>query len=222
MISLFSNGIRTSWLILPLMLALSVAKSQTDHAYQHDMAVDSQGAVMNQNRAELPRDCKAISAEYHFSVYGGKDYAQSEPGMIFGWSTHELAVEPCSRIEITFINEDAVRHQWMVHGLPRYLYPAGMFHIEAEGGQSRTGTFIVPAENRNYLIHCDMAQHMEKGMRGQLIVGSGSGDLWGVRGSSGQLFRDNYWSAAILGTVIVAALLAGWLITRHLKIPSQS
>ena len=67
----------------------------------------------------------------------------------------------------------------MVHGLPKYLYPAGMFHVEASGGRTRTGTFIVPGEDRNFLIHCDIAQHMEKGMRGQLVVGKGSGEMFG-------------------------------------------
>ena len=53
----------------------------------------------------------------------------------------------------------------MVHGLPRYLYPGGMFHLEANGGDSQTGTFIVPSDARTYLVHCDLPQHMEKGMK---------------------------------------------------------
>ncbi|MGI9308249.1 MAG: cupredoxin domain-containing protein [Gammaproteobacteria bacterium] len=187
--------------------------AETDHAH-HDMAVNTQGAVMNQNRTSLPRDCETISKDYSFTVHAGKDYASNKPGTIFGLSTHELQVEPCSRIEITFINEDAVRHQWMVHGLPRYLYPAGMFHIEAEGGQTRSGTFIVPGEHRNYLIHCDMAQHMEKGMRGQLIVGAGSGDLWAIPGSSGQLIRDTYWPSRMLWLIAILAILAGGFAVR--------
>jgi hypothetical protein len=99
-----------------------------------------------------------------------------------------------------------VRHQWMVHGLPRYLYPAGMFHIEAEGGATRIGTFIVPGENQNYLIHCDMAQHMEMGLRGQLIVGKGSGDLWDVPGVSDKLRRDIYLGENWVWLVFLAGL----------------
>jgi hypothetical protein len=55
-----------------------------------------------------------------------------------------------------------------------------------------TGTFIVPGEDQTYLVHCDMAQHMEKGMRGQLVVGEGSGDLWNVAGVSDEFYRFNY------------------------------
>jgi plastocyanin len=138
--------------------------------------------------------------------------------MIFGMSQHVVNVEPCSRIEITFVNEDEVRHQWMVHGLPRYLYPAGMFHIEANGGHSMKGTFIVPADDHTYLVHCDMAQHMEKGMRGQLVVGKGSGDLWGVPGVSDEFYRFNYLPgyAPLLGALVLAfAFLASLWLSRR-------
>ncbi len=158
----------------------------------HQMTVDASGAVMNENLDRLPRGCDQISRDRDVTIYAGQKYAR-EPGMIFGMSENTVRVEPCSRVNVTFVNEDAVRHQWMVHGLPKYLYPAGMFHIEASGGASRSGTFIVPAESRNYLIHCDVAQHMEKGMRGQLVVGKGSGNLWGVVGVSDAFVRSSYW-----------------------------
>jgi len=105
-----------------------------------------------------------------------------------------------------------------VHGLPKYLYPGGMFHIEAKGGASMTGTFIVPPDDRTYLLHCDMAQHMEKGMKGQLVVGAGSGDLWSVKGVSDAFERDNYlpaefpWWFALVGML---GLVLGLYLTRH-------
>ena len=58
--------------------------------------------------------------------------------------------------------------------------------------RARPGVFIVPPEHRTYLVHCDIAQHMEKGMKGQLKVGRGSGDLWGIPGVSGAFFADSY------------------------------
>ena len=184
-------------LLACLLLVLPVGGSgqeMADHTGHgaHQMAVNPDGVVMNENHATLPRDCTGISRDYAFTIQAGRAYARDIPGMIFGMSQHEVKVEPCSRIEITFVNEDEVRHQWMVHGLPKYLYPAGMFHIEASGGRSMKGTFIVPGDDRNYLVHCDMAQHMEKGMRGQLVVGKGSGDLWGVPGVSDEFYRFNY------------------------------
>ena len=55
-----------------------------------------------------------------------------------------------------------------------------------------TGTFIVPGDDQTYLIHCDLAQHMEKGMKGQLKVGGGDGDLWAVPGVSSGFLRADY------------------------------
>jgi len=183
----------------------------------HQMTVDAGGAVMNENLDRLPRGCDEISRDHHFTIYAGQKFA-GEPGMIFGMSEHEVTVEPCSRVKVTFVNEDEVRHQWMVHGLPKYLYPAGMFHIEASGGTSQTGTFIVPAESRNYLIHCDVAQHMEKGMRGQLVVGRGSGDLWGIAGVSDAFIRPSYWPQSwfMWGAAVLAfsvSILGVWRLT---------
>jgi plastocyanin len=186
-----------------------------DHSHhsQHNMTVDIDGAVMNENHSTLPRDCTAISRDYRITVHAGRAYANNEPGMIFGMSEPEIRVERCSRIEITFVNEDEVRHQWMVHGLPKYLYPAGMFHIEAVGGAQKTGTFIVPGDDQTYLLHCDLAQHMEKGMRGQLVVGQGSGNLWAVNGISDDFIRTSYlprntalWVALVLLAGFVVAL----------------
>ncbi len=156
------------------------------------MVMNNAGMVMNANTDILPRGCEAISRDYEFRVEAGMDYAADAPGTIFGMSEHELRVEPCSRLTVTFSNRDEIRHQWMVHGLPKYLYPGGMFHIEVNGGETMTGTFIVPGDDRTYLLHCDMAQHMEKGMKGQLVVGRGSGDLWSVKGVSDAFDRDPY------------------------------
>ena len=193
--------------VMLLVPVNGISQEKVDHSAHtgHQMLVDRDGVVMNENHSTLPRDCNDISRDYKLTIYAGKKYAADIPGVMFGMSQHEVRVEPCSRVTVTFVNEDEVRHQWMVHGLPRYLYPAGMFHIEASGGQSRTGTFIVPGEAQTYLIHCDMAQHMEKGMRGQLLVGGGSGDLWGVTGISDQFFRFSYlpWYAPVLIVLIL-------------------
>ncbi len=194
-------------LLLPMSVLAQDQQEESTHRH-HGMTVDDAGVVMNENKDILPRGCDSISTDHSLEIYVGREYAGDAPGMIFGYSEHDVRVEPCSRVTITFINEDNVRHQWMVHGLPKYLYPAGMFHIEAMGGRSKTGTFIVPVENKSYLIHCDMAQHMEKGLRGQLVVGSGSGDLWGVNGVSDQFLRSSYLPEST-ASWIIAAILAG-------------
>ena len=178
-------------LLLPLKATAQEQRTHDGHM-GHRMAVTEDGVVMNENTSTLPRNCTKISREYHLTVHAGTKYASNFPGTIFGMSPHEIHVQPCSRVELTFVNEDEVRHQWMLHGLPTYLYPAGMVHIEASGGKTQSGTFIVPADDHTYLVHCDLAQHMEKGMRGQLVVGRGSGNLWGVAGVSDQFYRYSY------------------------------
>ncbi|MGB5346868.1 MAG: hypothetical protein WBN23_11940 [Woeseia sp.] len=204
------------WL-LPWLLLLAANSGTAQHAHHDGMQMDSSGMVMNENRDQLPRGCDAISRDQEFTIHAGRRYANDEPGVIFGMDTPEVVVSPCSRVTVHFVNEDDVRHQWMVHGLPRYLYPGGMFHIEAMGGQRQSGTFIVPAEDRNYLIHCDMAQHMEKGMRAQLKVGEGSGNLWAVPGLSDAFQRADYvprWSYAGLGIMALLAFLLTFVLRR--------
>ena len=174
---------RLAMLAMCLIISPMVC-AQTDysehHGHEHDMQFDRSGMVMNANSVILPRGCEAISADIAFTVRAGTEYAVVEAGRVFGYSQYEFRVAPCSRVSVTFINEDQVRHQWMLHGLPRYLYPQGMFHLEASGGETVQGSFIVPQEDATYLVHCDVTQHMEKGMKAQLLVGKGAGNLWSI------------------------------------------
>ncbi len=177
--------------------------SQMDHSGHgghagHKMTLDDEGMVMNWNEDTLPEDCRSISRDYAFEVRAGTQYAESYNGTIFGMSQHEFRVEPCSRITVTFINEDEVRHQFMVHQLPKYLYPQGMFHLEAAGGATKQGTFIVPSDDRTYLVHCDLAQHMEKGMKAQLVVGRGGLALPSVPGVTRNFRHDWYTDPLVL------------------------
>jgi hypothetical protein len=61
----------------------------------------------------------------------------------------------------------------MIHGLPGYLYPDGMFHMELYGKGELKASFIVPSKPQTYLVHCEVPQHMEKGMKAQLKVAGG-------------------------------------------------
>ncbi len=180
---------------------------------RHNMTLDRGGIVMNNNASVLPLDCKKFGPDYEFTVAAGTEFATDNPGTVYGFSQHEFLVDPCSRVTITFINKDQVRHQWMIHGLPRYLYPGGMFHLEAAGGRSKTGTFIVPSDHKTYLVHCDVAQHMEKGMKGQLKVGRGSGDLWSIPGVSGDFVADSYVPEEIEWYLVLSAVAAFVLTT---------
>jgi len=201
-----------------LMIAMWVpvdplyGQDHSKHA-SHRMILDESGMVMNHNEDELPRDCQAISREYEFKVSAGTEFAQHRPGLTFGYDRNEFEVEPCALVRITLTSVDEVRHQWMLHGLPRYLYPGGMFHLEAAGGHTVSGSFIVPSDDRTYLVHCDITQHMEKGMKAQLKVGKGSGDLWAVPGISKDFRRATYlprrywyWFALLLMAIPVSTL----------------
>ncbi|NOQ36743.1 MAG: copper oxidase [Methylococcaceae bacterium] len=158
----------------------------------HKMRMDATGMVMNENTDKLPKDCPKISEDVTIKVKAGVDYAKNFPGTVFGYDAHQWHVKPCARVTIEFTNEDEIRHQWMIHGLPKYLYPKGMFHIEDNGLGKKIGTFIVPSSHFTYLVHCDIAQHMEKGMKAQLIVGDGRGDLPSIPGISAPTFPDKF------------------------------
>lgn len=180
-------------LVMAVALATSKAAEESHQHHEHHghaMELDRDGMVMNSNTETLPKDCSKISQDVDIEVRVGRDYARR--GLTFGYNLHEWVVPPCSRLTVTLINEDQVRHQWMVHGLPRYLYPQGMFHLEANGAKRKTGTFIVPSDDRTYLAHCDIAQHMEQGLKAQVIVGQGSGTLPSIPGISGQRVPDDY------------------------------
>ena len=183
---------------------------QSNHG-EHNMTLDSDGMAMNSNWQTLPQDCAKIIREYKFEVYAGTEFSSDYPGTIYGMSEREILVEPCSSVTIKFINTDNIRHQWMIHGLPRYLYPGGMFHLEAAGGQIREGTFIVPSDDKTYLVHCDMAQHMEMGMKAQLKVGKGSGDLWSIPGVSRSFRPDTYLPKASRNYLMLALFVGAML-----------
>ncbi|KAF3982171.1 MAG: multicopper oxidase domain-containing protein [Methylococcales symbiont of Hymedesmia sp. n. MRB-2018] len=156
------------------------------------MRMDLDGMVMHENIDNLPKDCKQISEEISIQVKAGVKYSEPYPGTVFGLDSHSWHAKPCARITIEFKNEDEIRHQWMLHGLPRYLYPGGMFHIEANGLTTKTGTFIVPSSHYTYLVHCDIAQHMEKGMKAQFVIGKGRKDLSSIPGLTEAKFADSY------------------------------
>lgn len=182
------RGARRAILALSVLLASFAACGAEGGGPGHRMIWDARGMVMGENRGdELPRGCAAISQDVEITVHVGRKYAPK--GQVLGYSAYEWQVPKCSRLSVTLINEDQVRHMWMLHGLPRYLYHEGMFHLEVEGGRRMTGTFIVPNDDKTYFVHCDVSQHTEKGLIAQLKVGKGSGDLPGIPGISRPRYR---------------------------------
>ncbi len=166
-------------------------KTLMDHGNGHLM--DMGGAmVMGNNTDKLPGSCEAISEEIEITVHAGHKYSKNLPGTMFAFDQQEWKIEPCSKVTVHFINEDKIRHQFMMHGLPKYIYKSGMFHLEVTGPGKISGSFIVPAKDETYLVHCDIAQHMEKGMKGQLIVGKGGTDIPSIPGRTPFALPDSY------------------------------
>ncbi|MDD1622085.1 MAG: copper oxidase, partial [Methylococcaceae bacterium] len=145
-----------------------------------------------QNTDTLPGGCDKIAATKEITVRAGHKYSEKFPGTMFAFDQQEFHFEPCTKLTVHFINEDEIRHQWMMHGLPKYLYPKGMFHLEVSGPGKVSGTLILPPGDKTYLVHCDIAQHMEKGMKAQLKVGKGSEDLPSIPGVTASIFPDDY------------------------------
>ena len=162
-----------------------------DHGDGHLMDMAG-GMVMGQNADTLPGGCDSISETKEITVHAGHKYAEKFPGRMFAFDTQEFNFKPCTKLTVHFVNEDNVRHQWMMHGLPKYLYPKGMFHLEATGPSKISGTLILPPGDKTYLVHCDIAQHMEKGMKAQLKVGKGDGDLPSIPGVTAYIVADDY------------------------------
>jgi hypothetical protein len=53
-------------------------------------------------------------------------------------------------------------------------------------------------------VHCDIAQHMEKGMKAQLKVGKGDGDLPSIPGVTDYVIQDDYSGIPPVTTAAVA------------------
>ncbi|WP_139555982.1 cupredoxin domain-containing protein [Methylotetracoccus oryzae] len=162
-----------------------------DHGDGHLMDMDG-GMIMGQNKDRLPDGCSKIAATKEVTVRAGHKYSKKFPGTMFAFDQQEFRFEPCTKLTVHFINEDHIRHQWMMHGLPKYMYDKGMFHLEVTGPAKISGTLILPNEDKTYLVHCDIAQHMEKGMKAQLIVGKGSAPFPSIPGLTDQVIRDHY------------------------------
>lgn len=180
-----------------------------DHGDGHLMDMAG-GMVMGQNTSTLPGGCDSIAETKEITVHAGHKYAEKFPGRMFAFDTQEFNVKPCTKLTIHFINDDNIRHQWMMHGLPKYLYPKGMFHLEVSGPAKISGTLILPPGDKTYLVHCDIAQHMEKGMKAQLKVGKGDGDLPSIPGVTAYVVPDDYKGSlsTVMAEVSAAAAAA--------------
>ena len=163
------------------------------HHMDHDHIMDHEGTmIMGQNLDKLPSSCKSISEEVEITVRAGRKYSAKFPGTAFAFDQQQWHVKPCAKVTWHFINEDNIRHQFMMHGLPKYLYKYGMFHLEVTGPKTVSGTIIVPGTDDTFLVHCDISHHMEKGMKAQLVVGKGGENIPSIPGLTPYNINDTY------------------------------
>jgi uncharacterized cupredoxin-like copper-binding protein len=201
--------------ILTALLLLTSLAVQAESMEHDQMLMDEKGMIMNANTDRLPKDCQKISGDINITIRAGHKYAQKFTGKMFAFDNQEWDVAPCSRVNITFINDDDIRHQLMIHNLPGYLYPQGMFHLELNGKGELKAALIVPAQKKTYLVHCELPQHMEKGMKAQLKVAGGDGDLPSIPGLTKPVRADSYpvdWTASVLA-MLFACVLVSCLVT---------
>ena len=165
------------------------------------MRMSASGMVMNENTDLRPPGCSAIRGEREVTVEAGKRFAEGFPSATWTFDQPTIQAPPCTKLTVTFVNHDDVRHQFMVHGLPVLAYAMGMFSIEVDGPGEMTGTFLTPSEERTYRVHCGVPGHENHGMKMQLVVGSGSGNLPHIPGLS----TASIWPEVRLNTSFLAA-----------------
>ena len=205
-----NNYLRHKIKVISILSLVILSLAQVSFAM---MSMDEKGMVMNANSDNLPKDCQKISEEVNLTIHAGQQYATKFNGKMFAFDRQEWNVAPCAKINITFINDDQIRHQLMIHGLPGYLYPEGMLHLELYGQGELQASVILPSQKKTYLVHCELAQHAEKGMKAQLKVGGGDGDLPSIPALSAPVKTDVYaldWMAMKWGGVLV--LLVSFII----------
>lgn len=193
-----------------LLSVCSLSPANAEMMHHHGMMMDETGMIMNANPDRLPRDCPQISETVELTIRAGHEHAKKFPGKMFAYDQQEWNVKPCAKINITFVNDDHVRHQMMIHGLPGYLYPEGMLHLELFGHGQLKASMILPSRKKTYLVHCELPQHQEKGMKAQLKVDGGDGDLPSIPGLTEPVRADTYpvaWSRQDIGMVLFCMLI---------------
>lgn len=147
------------------------------------LAPTGSAKVTNENTDDLPPGCEELQGERSLTVHAGRMHAEQFNGVVFTFDERSWEIDPCTKVTVTFVNEDEIRHQFMVHGT--YPFDPGFFQIEVTGPGQDTGTYITGADPATKLVHCGVRQHQQRGMKAQVLVGGGEGDLPNVPGISG-------------------------------------
>jgi len=133
------------------------------------------GSTVNANGSVVPPGCDAIRGERRLTVDAGREYAAD--GDAYGYDLDSVTAPACTRLVVTLVNHDDVRHQWVVDGLPTETYPGGYVAIEVANRGSVTAAFVTPSQPGTYEGLSTLPQHEQNGMRLPLVVtGGGSAE----------------------------------------------
>lgn len=162
------------------------------------------GMVMNENMETLPPGCEESNGWENITIHAGRGYAEQFNGKVFTYDNRSLSFQQCQKVTVTFANNDSVRHQWMIHGLPASVYDQKMFSIEVTGPGQDTGTFILPAKSETLKVHCGVPQHEQKGMKAQLKIDGGDGNIANIPGITNAFDEYTYprGSPLLPGTIL--------------------
>ena len=167
------------------------------------------GSTVNANGSVLPPGCEAVRGERRLTVDAGREYATD--GDAFGYDLDSVTAPACTRLVVTLVNHDDVRHQWVVDGLPTDTYPGGYVAIEVADRGSVTAALVTPAEPGTYEGLSTLPQHEQNGMRLPLVVTGDDPSRTTTTGGG-----ESGGSAPGLGPLLaLLALLAAALLAAH-------
>jgi len=207
-------GVTAVALFVVAVLAVAFASTATGFggvAFEGD-ETDTYG----ENDDTAPPGCEAIEGEKEVNVVA---VSEGTGYPLYEYSPKVVETEPCTRLSVTFESSTRIRHQFVVEGLPEEVHPDGYFGIEADGGAEETATFVTPGEDTTLPVESTVGNQADSGLRGQIVLGEGDGDIDGVPGVTKDGWResgDRLPAAEIVATVfgIVAGLSVAALARR--------
>jgi len=172
-----------------------------------ETTVVENGSVVNADPDSLPPGCEDVRGERRLTVDAGREYAAA--GDAFGYDLDSVTAPACTRLVVTLVNHDDVRHQWVVDGLPTDTYPGGYVAIEAADRGRVTAAFVTPSEPGTYEGLSTLPQHEQAGMRLPLVVtGDDSSDTTTETSDESGGSAPGLGPTLALVALVAAALLA--------------
>ena len=143
----------------------------------------------------------AARAKHKITLHAGTRYAR--PGEAYGFEPRRLNVGRCEEVELELVNEDSIRHDFMLPGLDP------MFALNFIGPGTQTASFVTPDTDVTLFFHCHVPAHDKAGMTGELVIGNGS------RGGPARVQSVQTGTVDGEGTVTATIPRSGRLVVDH-------